>query len=98
MDVLFADRDLDRLEADPGFDMGIPEGVVRAYRKRLQVIRSAADERDLRALKSLHYEKLKGSRQHQCSMRLNDRYRLVMEVEDREHDKRVRIVGVEDYH
>jgi len=98
MDVIFAHQDLDRLETDPRFDMGFPEGVVKAYRKRLQVIRSAPDERDFRALKSLHFEKLKGSRQHQCSMRLNDRYRLVMEMEDREQDKRVRIVGVEDYH
>ena|SRR6185437_4950197 len=98
MDVTFADSDLDRLEVDPGFDMGMPEGVVKAYRKLLQVIRSAPDERDFRALKSLHYEKLKGVRQHQCSMRLNVRQRLVLEVEDRGHDRRIRIVAVEDYH
>ncbi len=98
MDVTFSSDDLDRLEADPTFDMGLPEGVVRAYRKRLQFIRSAPDERDFRAMKSLHYEKLKGRRQHQHSMRLNVQYRLIVEFEGGAQDRRVTIVGVEDYH
>lgn len=98
MDVRFADDQLDRLETDPSFDMGLPEGVVKAYRKRLQTIRAAPDEREFYALKSLRFEKLKGSRQHQRSMRLNDQFRLVIEYEGDGRDKRVRIVGVEDYH
>ncbi len=80
MDVAFAVQDLDRLEVDPAFSMGLHESVVRAYRKRLQIIRSAPDERDFYALKSLHYEKLKGRRQHQRSMRLNAQYRLIVEL------------------
>lgn len=98
MEVAFADDDLDRLETDPSFDMGLPQGVVKAYRKRLQVIRSAPDERDFRALKSLHFERLKGRRQHQHSMRLNEQYRLVLEFEGSGHATRLRIVAVEDYH
>jgi proteic killer suppression protein len=68
------------------------------YRRRLQLIRAAPDERDFYAMKSLHYEKLKGARQHQRSMRLNDRLRLIVELADNESDKRVRIVAIEDYH
>lgn len=98
MDVTFADDRLERLETDPAFNMGMPEGVVRAYRKRLFVIRHAPDERDFRGLRSLHYEKLRGQRQHQRSMRLNDQYRLVVEIEGDGRGKRVRIVGIEDYH
>lgn len=98
MDVTFGNDDLDRLEVDPAFNMGLPEGVVRAYRKRLQAIRSAPDERDFYALKSLHYEKLKGQRQRQRSMRLNAQYRLIVEVDDGAHDRRVTIIGIEDYH
>lgn len=98
MDVQFADGNLDRLETDPSFGMGLAAAVVKAYRKRLQLIRSAVDERDLYTMKSLHFEKLKGKRQHQHSMRLNDQYRLVVELVDTGHAKRVRIVGVEDYH
>lgn len=98
MNVSFADDDLDRLETDRAFTMGLPPGVVGAYRRRMQLIRSALDERDLRAMKSLHFEKLKGKRQHQHSLRLNARLRLVVEIEEDSRDKRVRIVSIEDYH
>lgn len=98
MDVAFADDDLDRLETDPTFTMGLAAGVVKAYRKRLQAIRSAPDERDFYALKPLRFEKLKGKRQHQHSMRLNEQFRLVVECEAGGSGKRVKIVAVEDYH
>ncbi|HET8629887.1 MAG TPA: type II toxin-antitoxin system RelE/ParE family toxin [Thermomicrobiales bacterium] len=98
MDVAFGTDELDRLETDSAFSMGLPEGVVSAYRKRLQIIRSAPDERDFYALKSLRYEKLKGRRQHQRSMRLNARYRLIVELDGSRDDRRVTIVGIEDYH
>ncbi|MCX6023826.1 MAG: type II toxin-antitoxin system RelE/ParE family toxin [Chloroflexi bacterium] len=98
MDVEFATADLDRLETDPAFDMRLPAAVVKGYRRRLDDIYSAVDERDFYQLKSLHYEKLKGSRQRQRSMRINNQYRLVIELLDRDGGKVVRIVSIEDYH
>jgi proteic killer suppression protein len=98
MNVVFDDDQLDRLETDASFTMGKAQGIVRAYRKCLQLIRSAPDERDFYEVKSLRYEKLKGKRQHQRSMRLNNQFRLVLEVEVHDHNKQVRIVGIEDYH
>lgn len=98
MEVTFDDDDLDRLETDPNYTMGLPVGIVKAYRKRLQFIRAAPDERDFYGLKSLHFEKLEGQRQHQRSMRLNDKLRLILEFEGEGRDKQVRIVGIEDYH
>ena len=98
MEVSFASDELDRLETDPAFSGGFPDAVVKMYRQRLQTIRSAPDERDFYALRSLHYEKLRGQRQHQRSMRLNRQWRLVLEIEDDGGRKRVRIVAVEDYH
>src|SRR2546428_6900878 len=68
MEVEFKDAGLDRLETDARFTAGYPAGIVSAYRKRLQMIRSAPDERDFYQLKSLHFEKLKGTRSHQHSM------------------------------
>ena len=61
-------------------------------------IRSADDERDLYQLKSLHYEKLKGDRSHQRSMRLNDQFRLIVELEQNGPEKVVVVVAIEDYH
>jgi toxin HigB-1 len=98
MDVEFATDDLDRLETDPAFHMGLPPAVVKAYRRRLQGIRAAPDERDFYALKSLHFEKLRGQRRHQHSMRLNDQFRLILELVAIGPRKRVRIISVEDYH
>lgn len=71
MDVEFDDDDLDHLETDPLFTAGLSNEVVRAYRKRMQQIRAFLDERDFYALKSLHFEKLKGNRGNQYSVRLN---------------------------
>lgn len=98
MNVTFASDDLDRLEIDPSFSGGWPEAVVKVYRKRLGTIRGARDERDFYALQSLRYEKLKGKRQHQRSMRLNAQWRLVLEIEEGPDGKRVKLVGIEDYH
>ena len=98
MEVEFKDKNLDRLEMDARYTAGYPDGVVSAYRKRLQLIRSAHDERDFYQLKSLHFEKLKGNRSHQHSMRLNDQYRLIVELHRKSQEKVVYVVGIEDYH
>ena len=108
MDVRFRTADLRSLEVDAGFTMGLPREVVRAYRKRLRLIRAAADERDIRAIRGNRFEKLRGDRSHQHSIRLNDQWRLILEFEhiDLEHPdfghlregKIVIIVSVEDYH
>jgi toxin HigB-1 len=98
VEVRFADADLDRLETDPSFDGGFSEAIVKAFRKRMQGIRAASDERDFYALRSLNFEKLKGARSHQYSMRLNDQWRLILEMEGKGKDKVLVVVGIEDYH
>lgn len=98
MEVEFKDKDLDRLETDAKFTAGLPAPVVSAFRKRLQIVRNSVDERDFYNLKSLHFEKLQGSRSQQHSMRLNDQWRLVVELRGKGQDKKVYVVSVEDYH
>lgn len=98
MDPWFTDDSLDRLETDPRFDGGYSQAVVKAFRRRMQQIRAAVDERDFRGLVSLHFEKLKGGRSHQYSMRLNDQWRLIVEFERQKDRKSIVIIGIEDYH
>lgn len=98
MEVRFRDSDMDRLEIDRQYTGGWPPGIVKAYRKRVNFIRQAQDERDLREWKSLRFEKLEGNRHHQHSLRLNDQWRLVIEFEGEEPKKTLIIVGIEDYH
>ena len=98
MEVRHADTSLLDLETDPTATGGFPPGIAKTFRKRMQLIRAASDERDFRALKSLHYEKLKGNRSNQHSMCINDQYRLILEYEKRSSEKVVVVVGIEDYH
>jgi len=98
MDVRFGDASLKRLEADPSFTAGFDAAIVKAFRKRMQLIRAANDERVFYAMKSLHYEKLKGDRDGQRSMRLNDQWRLILRIEEDDTGKLVVIVSIDDYH
>jgi proteic killer suppression protein len=98
MDIEFKDPDHDRLEIDPRFDAGFEMAVVKSYRKKIFFIRNAVDERDFYAMKSLHFEKLKGDRSGQFSMRLNDKWRLILEFKHGQSGKIVVVVSIEDYH
>ena len=98
MDVRFKDLVIDRLECEAGFDGGFPAAVVKSFRKRMQQIRAAQDERAFYQLKSLCFEKLKGVRTEHHSMRLNDQWRLIIQFEGAGPNKIVLIVGIEDYH
>jgi proteic killer suppression protein len=99
MEVAFDDDNLDRLETDPRFTEGKPPAIVKAYRKRMQTIRAASDERDFYSLRSLRFEKLEGKRKHQYSMRLNDQYPLILELlKENPQGTVVKVVSIEDYH
>jgi proteic killer suppression protein len=97
-EVRFKDESLEKLEQDPKYTAGYDAAIVKAFRKRMQLVRAAIDERDFFALRSLNFEKLKGKRQHQFSMRLNDQWRLILELEGEGASKKLLIVGIEDYH
>lgn len=79
MRVVYKDEDLRRLAEDATY---VPRqwgaDVVTAYRKKIQLLRAALDERDLRAIRSLHLEQLTGDRKGQSSIRLNSKFRLIL--------------------
>lgn len=98
MDVEFDDGDLDRLETDVKFTAGLSQEIVRAYRRRMQQIRAFKDEREFYNIKSLHFEKLKGDREGQQSIRLNTQWRLILEIRGEHPCKVIGIVEIVDYH
>jgi toxin HigB-1 len=99
MHIRYADSRLERLEVDASYRFpGLGRDVIKGFRKVVQWIRDAADERDLYALKSLHYEKLAGNRSHQRSMRLNKQWRLIIEIESSADGRRIVVIKIEDYH
>ena len=98
MRLYFADNKLKRLFTEEKDAHKYPEAVVDAFFDVIAIIAGAHDERDLRALKSLRYEKLKGKRSHQRSVRLNDQFRLVVEREEDQEGKFFWIIAIEDDH
>lgn len=98
MEVEFDDENLDRLEIDAQYTAGHSQEVVRAYRKRMQQVRAFRDERDFLAVRSLNFEKLKGNREGQHSIRLNLQWRLILEIRGNHPCKVVGIIEIVDYH
>lgn len=98
MQVEFEDPDLQRLEAEAGFTAGLAQPLVTLFRRRMQLIRAAVDIRAFYALKSLHFEKLKGDREGQYSMRLNEQWRLIVRLVQNPDRTSVVIVSIVDYH
>ena len=76
----FSDRKLEKLYTEGAGAHKYPEGLVDAFLRRVRTIERAKDERDLRALKSLHFEKLKSDRAGSYSMRLKGRWRLILRI------------------
>ncbi|MEX1027222.1 MAG: type II toxin-antitoxin system RelE/ParE family toxin [Candidatus Paceibacterota bacterium] len=100
MEVRHADDKLARIEAEPGYNGGLDNRLVRAFRKVMNIIRTVANEGELYHWKSLHFEKLKGNRSHQRSLRLVHQWRLIMEIENRSgvNNNLCVVIAIEDYH
>ena len=98
MQIEYADCDLERLATDLGFTAGFGREIVKGFRKRIQSIEAALDERDLHNVRGNRYEKLKGKRDHEHSMRINDQWRLIFEIKPSKPGNIILITKVEDYH
>ena len=64
-----------------------PPEVVKAFFEVMSIIAAAHDERDLRASRSLHFEKIKGGTQGERSLRLKHQYRLIVTIEEGKQGK-----------
>ncbi len=71
--------------------------VLDAFLRAIATIDAAADERDLYAQKGLHFEKLKGDRKGQRSIRLNQQWRLILTIERDKEGALVWIIEIVDY-
>lgn len=98
MEIEYRDKRLALIPTVRAAETRLPVSVIKSLREKLVVISAAPDERTLRNWKSLHYEQLKGDRQGQKSIRLNDQYRLLLEVDDSHSPPKVILLGVDDYH
>lgn len=98
MEIVFADEELALIETDEVGKTRLPVAVIKSARRKLTVLRAITDDRGLRNWKSLHYEKLKGDREGQRSIRVNDQYRMVFELDDAADPQVITVIAIEDYH
>lgn len=96
--MLFEDSRLALIETPQAAETRLPVSVIQSARRKLTVIRAAPDERTLRNWKSLHYEKLKGARDDQRSIRLNSQWRMVFSIDTECSPNKVTVIAIEDYH
>lgn len=95
----FNDDNLRRLYTEPDFRLpSMGTNLMKQYRKKTGLLASAHDERDLRAMRSLHFEKLAGDRRGQNSIRLNDQYRLIFRLRTGGDGRVAVVIAVVDYH
>ena len=73
----------------------LPKALWRVAQRKLDMLQAASKLEDLRVPPSNQLEALRGSLAGLCSIRINDRYRVVFRWDEREGVKDVRIV---DYH
>lgn len=75
MEFSFKSSELENLYYQGRGEKDYPKPVIKAFSKKIQLIKYAKDERDIRNMKGNHFEKLEG-RKDCYSIRLNDQYRL----------------------
>lgn len=98
IEVVHDNPDLSLLETDPHFNAGYAVPVVRAFRVVMQRIRSVANVNSLYQFRGLRLEKLKGQRSHQHSMRLNRKWRLIVELSSIPPNERAVIKAIENHY
>ncbi len=98
MRFVFKNRAVELLYTERKDAYNYPPEVINGFFRIMAVIRNARDERDLRAMRSLNYEALKGKRQHQNSLRLNQQWRLIVERQEDEEGRLLWVIDIEDYH
>lgn len=99
MRLRFEDDDLRRLFEDLAFHLPqFGPDLAKAYRKKVGFLQQASSEQDLRAMSSLHFEKLVGDRKGQHSIRLNDQWRLILRLEQDPDGRLLVVIEIVDYH
>jgi len=64
--------------------------------RRIVQIEQARNTNDLRALKSLHFEKLSGKLVGKYSIRVNQSFRIIFRIEKEGDDNHIEIICVEE--
>jgi proteic killer suppression protein len=96
--IVFPDKKLEALYTHEKGAHRLDPAVYDAFVDAVASVQAAKDPRDLRALKWLHYEKLKGDRRGERSLRLHKGHRLIVREQRDTEGAVIEILRIEDYH
>ena len=89
----FKDKETEKIY-NQEYSKKIPEEIQYRALKKLILLNNAENESDLIVPYSNHFEHLKGNRKNECSIRIDNQWRICFRFENRNaYD-----VGIEDYH
>lgn len=98
MEVDYKNKKLALLETDQAHETKLPVSVIASYRHKVVQLKAAPDERTLRNLKSLHYEKLKGGRAGERSIRLNDKWRAIFLLDESTVPPKITVTEISNHY
>lgn len=98
MEVEHADPALARIETDRTYNAGYSVPIVKQFRRVMQTIRLVDHEGQLYQFRGRRFKQLQPPRQHQHSLRLNKKYRLIVELHGDGPDHRMVVVGIENHY
>jgi toxin HigB-1 len=82
MKIRFRREQLSLVRTSRAGELPLPFSVIKSCQEKMAFIEAAPSERTLRNWAALHYEKLKGEREGQRSIKLNKGWRLVFELDE----------------
>lgn len=98
MRIDFLDKKLEALYTQKKGARRLDPEVYEAFLEVVASVQAAKSPQDLRALRSLHYEKLKGNRKGDRSLYLHKGHRLIVREQRDAEGIYLEIVEIDDYH
>lgn len=92
------DKKLEALYTEEKDARRLDPAVYEAFLEVVAAVQAAKDPQDLRALKSLRYEKLKGDRKSDRSLRLHKGYRPIVREQRDADGIYIEVIEIDDYH
>jgi len=98
MHVIIEDEYLKDLYSN-GYSTGKPKfnkEIELKFIARITQMEQAINTNDLRALKSLHFEKLSGKLDNKYSIRVNEAFRIIFRIERDDNNIRLEVICIEE--
>ncbi|SHN00841.1 type II toxin-antitoxin system RelE/ParE family toxin [Mucilaginibacter sp. OK098] len=83
-----------KTDGKPRFNIDID--IELGFIKRIIQIEQSQNTNSLRALKSLHFEKLSGSLDGKYSIRVNRAFRIIFRIEKEDNNVRLEVICIEE--